>query len=51
MIWLEIVLKLVGNKLDLVWKFLESLSKTSFIKSSWNNQLVLKRSDSSREND
>ena len=29
MIWLEVFLKLVGNKMDLVWKFVEICSNTS----------------------
>ena len=37
MICFEIVLKLVGNELDLVWKFVGSLSNTSENKSSGNN--------------
>ena len=48
-IWLEIFLKLVGNKMDLVWKFVGSFSNSSLYKSSWNNWLVLKRTDSSPE--
>ena len=41
MIWLEIVLKLVGNVLDFLWKFVGS--NTSLDNSSWNNWVVLKR--------
>ena len=47
MIGFEIVLKLVGNELDLVWKFVVILSNTILNKTSWNNWLVLKRTDSS----
>ena len=46
MIWFEIPLKHIGNKLDLVWKFVGSLSNTSLNKSTCNNWLVLKRTDS-----
>ena len=49
MIGLEVFVKLVGNKMDLVWKFVGSFSNTSLNKSSWNNCLVLKRTDSSPE--
>ena len=45
MIWLEIVLKLVGNRLDLVWKLVGNLSNTSLNKSPWNNWVVLKTTD------
>ena len=37
MIWFEIVLKLVGNRLDFLWIFVGNLSNTSLNKSSWNN--------------
>ena len=43
MVWFEIVLKLVGNGLDLVWKYVGNLSNTSLSKNSWNNWVVLKR--------
>ena len=51
MIWLEIFLKFVGNKMNLVWKFVGTFSNTSLNKSSWNNWLVLKRTDTSPEKD
>ena len=51
MIWFEIVLKFVGNGLDFVWKFIVNLSDTSLNKSSWNNWLFLKRTDSNPEKD
>ena len=51
MIWVEIVLKLVRNRLDFVWKFVGNFSNTSLNKSSWNNWLVLKRTDTSPEKD
>ena len=51
MIWFEIVLKPVGNRMDIVWKFIRNLSNTSLNKSSWNNWVVLKRTDSSPEKD
>ena len=47
MILFEIFLKLVGNRLHFVWKLVVNLSKTSLNKSSWNNWLVLIRTDSS----
>ena len=48
MIWLEIVLKLVGNVLDFFFFFFLGGggvvgSNTSSTKSSWNNWVVLKR--------
>ena len=43
MIWFEIVLKLIGNRLDIFWKFVVILSDISLNKSSWNNWLVLIR--------
>ena len=49
MIWFEIVWKLVGNELEFLWKFVESWSNTSLNKSSLNNYLALKRTDSSLE--
>ena len=42
MIKLEAFLKLVGNKMDLVFKFVGIFSNTGLNKSSWNNWLVLK---------
>ena len=50
-IWFEIFLKLIGNGLDLVWKLVGNLSNTSLNKSSWNNCVVPKRTDSSPEKD
>ena len=49
MIGLEVFLKLVGNKMDMVWKFVRSFSNTSLNKSSCNNWLALYRTDSSPE--
>ena len=51
MIWFEIVLKFVGNRLDFVWKFVGNLSDTSLNKGSLNNWVVLTRTDSSPEKD
>ena len=51
MIWFEVFLKLVGNKMDLVFIFDEVLVTPSYNKSSWNNWLVLKRTGSSPEKD
>ena len=51
MIWFEIVLKQVGNGLDFVWKFVGNFSNTSLNKSSRNNCLILKRTDTSPEKD
>ena len=45
MIWFEIVLKLIENGFDFVWKFVRNMSNTSFKKRSWNNWVVLKRTD------
>ena len=51
MIWFEIILKLVGNGLNFVSKFVGNLSNTILNKHSWNNWLILKRTDSSHEKD
>ena len=51
LIWFEKVLKFAGNGLDFVWKFVGNLCNTSLNKSSWNNWVVLKRTDSSPEKD
>ena len=45
MIRFEIVLELVVNGLDFVWKLVGNLSKTSLDKSSWNYWVILKRTD------
>ena len=50
MIWFEIVLKLVGNELDFVWKFVGFLSIT-INKSNWYYWVVLKGTYSSLEKD
>ena len=42
---LEIVLKLAGNGLDFLWKFVENVSNISLNRSTWNNWVVLKRTD------
>ena len=47
MIWFGIALKLVGNGLDFVWKFVRNYSNTNLNKSSLNNWIVLKNTDSS----
>ena len=48
MIWFEKVLKLVGNGLDFLWKFVGNLSLN---KNAWNHWVVLKRTNSSPEKD
>ena len=51
MIWFEIVLKLVGNGSDVVWKFVGNLSNSGLNKSSCNNWIVRKRTDTSSKKD
>ena len=41
--WLEIFLKIVESKMDLVWKCVGSFRNTSLNKSSRNNWLILKK--------